>query len=152
MMSLLILAIAPGCHISEKPQAVSTSEAAPVLPSAPRSIKGCYAQATVLEILPDLQEGNPDDACANVPCYARIRIDRVVNRGMECHNSVHGGAELKVFFSCSLVKTGEALFPGMNASFPGLNKNDKFAATFLTYSRGNKEAITYTVRGYQKTE
>ena len=71
---------------------------------------------------------------------------------MECHGSVHGGAELKVFFSCSLVQTGEALFPGMDASYPGLNKNDKFAATFLTYARGETEAITYKVNGYQKTE
>jgi len=148
----LIFLLILGCNSSKKAQVENTKEPKAAAPSAPRSINGCYAQATVLEILPDLTQGNLSDPCARAPCFARIRIDRVINRGMECDGSVQGGAELKVFFSCSLVQTGEALFPGMDASYPGLKINDRFAATFLTYSRGEGEAITYKVTGYQKIE
>ena len=38
------------------------------------------------------------------------------------------------------------------ASYPGLQKNDKFAASFLTFVRGDKDAITFKVTGYQKTK
>ncbi|PCH97576.1 MAG: hypothetical protein COB85_02600 [Bacteroidetes bacterium] len=152
VLLLLIIAIEYGCSAGKIAQTVNNSEIKKTIPNSPRSVKGCYAHATILEILPDLNEKDVNDPCANVPCYARVRIDRVVNRGMECHNSVHGRAELKVFFSCSLVQTGEALFPGMAASYAGLKINDRFAATFLTYSRGDQEAITYKVTGYQKID
>ena len=149
---LLIFTVALGCKTSKNPQAENREEKKAVAPAAPRSINGCYARATILEILPDVIHGNPDNPCSRTPCFARIRIDRVINRGMECDGSVQGGAELKVYFSCSLVQTGEALFPGMNASYPGLEINDKFAATFLTYGGGESEAIAYKVTGYQKID
>ncbi|HHZ65849.1 MAG TPA: hypothetical protein EYN51_10230 [Flavobacteriales bacterium] len=152
LILFLIVGLNIRCHTGEKPQAANSSETKSAVPSVPRSVNACYAEATVLEILPDLNKSDPTDPCASVPCYARIRIDRVINRGMECDNSVHGGAELKVFFSCSLVQTGKALFPGMTASYPGLKKNDKFAASFLTFVRGDKDAITFKVTGYQKTK
>ena len=116
----------------------------------PGQVSGCSVEATILDIDPTLDLTSPQSPCGKVPCSALIRINKIVKMGQQCGPHVVPGATLKAFFKYTLGNTHE-LFPDMKRHFPGLEKSDTFAATFMAtaYQSNDDQIVIYV---YTKTE
>ncbi|MBL4754187.1 MAG: hypothetical protein JKY52_11430 [Flavobacteriales bacterium] len=112
-------------------------------------VGGCKVEATILSIDPTLDTLNPGGACGKVPCYALIRIDKIVKRGLECGPWIVPGTELKAFFNITLSKT-DSLFPDMKVHFTGLEKSNTFATAFTATSNRKDDNYQVVINQYSK--
>lgn len=114
-------------------------------------VNGCHVKATIISIIPQPNETNIGGPCAENPCIALIRIDKVIKMGSQCGPFVVPGAELKAFFKFTLSKT-DNLFPDMKQHFPGLEINDKFAASFDAISETIQNGHQIVIYDYNKAK
>ncbi|MBL4735679.1 MAG: hypothetical protein JKY18_10175 [Flavobacteriales bacterium] len=114
-------------------------------------VSGCQVIATVISIDEALDTENPSSPCGQVPCGALIRINKIVKMGQLCAPFVVPGLELRAYFKITLHKTDQ-LFPDMKQHFPGLDKSDTFAASFVTMASQSGDQYQVVINGYTRVE
>jgi len=112
---------------------------------------GSIISGSIVGINPVLDTLFPDSPCAQFPCEARVKIEKITRRDTEFGNMLEVGKELTVKFGFTLGPTSKALFPELSQHYPGLVVGDKFEAALKTKFRAMNN-ITHTVFHYQKVE
>ena len=90
-----------------------------VLPNNLRII-GTIEQIAPLSTKPGL--------CSTYPCTAFVKIEKVVERGLNFNTPVVKSDVIKIRFEFTLEKTSKELFPELNNQLPGLKVGDTFIA------------------------
>jgi hypothetical protein len=104
-------------------KAKATQQAAKAYPAnprdAPQSIPPgtCRLVGKVVAIL-DQRDADKLTPCGQVPCRARVRIERLVGYGAAFQPLLAAGQEIKVYFAFTLSPTGK-YFPELATPLPG---------------------------------
>jgi hypothetical protein len=70
----------------------------------------------------------PPSPCADVPCTAIVRIERLHAVGMNFPDDIIVDSDYTITFSCTLAATNKEQFPFLTEHFPGLNIGSRFMA------------------------
>lgn len=70
----------------------------------------------------------PPSPCADVPCTAIVRIERLHAVGMNFPDDILADSDYTITFSCTLEATNKEQFPSLTEYFPGLNIGSRFMA------------------------
>ena len=64
--------------------------------------------------------------CSKAPCFGRVKIIKVINKGKDYTNNLSENSIIEVKFAFTLRKTDKELFPNLKTTLPGINLNEKF--------------------------
>lgn len=113
----------------------------------------CRVFATVVRIDSVQHEGPPGSPCSKAPCFARIRIDRVIGYGPGTAG-IRRGETLLAKFAFTLGRTTKSEFPSLIRQLPGLSTGDSFTADIElipSNPRNSSRERIYLVYGYEKS-
>ncbi len=87
--------------------------------------------------------------CRDQNCYAKVRVDKFVQRGSGLASAFEAGDEIKVFFAFGLKPSGPTNFGELASPLPGLSINDAFEAS-IEIAQASSEEKRYTIHRYKK--
>ncbi|OJJ22296.1 hypothetical protein BKI52_06330 [marine bacterium AO1-C] len=86
--------------------------------------------------------------CADHPCEAMIKIEKVVGTGAFFYGEIKQGQSLEAYFTKTLASS-EKNYPQLKPALPGLNLNDRFQADII-YNLKATKVSKYHVVTYKK--
>lgn len=86
----------------------------------------CRLVGKVVAILPQ-RDADKQSPCGQVPCRARVRVQRILGYGAAFQPPLAEGQQIKVYFAFTLSPTGK-YFPELASPLPGLPVGSLFEA------------------------
>lgn len=106
---------------------------------------------TVEKIFKDRLSDNSKSPCSKIPCYAQLKIEKILGRGHSVHATVSSGKVVDVNFAFTTGKADKKLFPNSNVDLPGIKAGDKIEASMSIISKDNPDTTFFTITTYQIT-